>query len=44
MAEIDIQAFKTQAYLGVQGGLVALVNLQSHHLLFALLRREALGL
>ena len=44
MAKIDIQAFKTQAYLEVQGGLLALVILQSHHLLFALLPQEALGL
>lgn len=44
MAKIDIQTFKTQAYLGVQGGLSVLVILQSRHLLFALLPLEALGL
>jgi len=44
MAKIDIQAFKRQAYLGVQAGLSALVILQGHQVLFALLPLEALGL
>lgn len=43
MAEKNIQAFKTRAYLDVQDGLLALVILQSHPLLFALLPQEALG-
>lgn len=43
MAKIAIQAFKTRAYLGVQGGPLALVILQSHRVLFALRPQEALG-
>lgn len=44
MANTNIHAFKTKAYLEVQDVLLALVTPQSHHLLFALLPQEALGL